>query len=544
MIIRLKFSLTIFCLLVLVKVNSQIWERTYSNPYNGSVVLQIKEGYDKGFFIFGDIIFGNTGKIGWIIKTNLNGEILFEKKLGNASNQWGIQGGSITLDGGIVVTGVCDTLDQEWSDAYILKLDACMNVEWCRIFHEYNDPDYGIRIISLENNGFIFLIFNWGYGGYDHSTWLMHLDDTGEIIWEQEYFVSDTLVDGEFPRWLEILPDNRYLITGYCYAPDSGQELPWWVRPMLIYTDSSGETIWEIPWGYTNPFTEPVSGEGFQSILNFNSIYSCISNYHGPNPGYAPCIIKTSILGEPVYFKDIKENTEYGKASTLLKWNDSILISGIAYQYADSNANLSAVKIDTNGLIKDEKIICHSGYIPMDAIKTFDDKILITAWDWVSNKYVIKLWKLNSDLEYDSIYTQPRTYDSLCPDTIPSGTLFFNCDIITGMQEPVKNTAKVRMKVYPNPACEVVHIIMPECLQRQTATRHFNVTTIFHQWNKELELQVFDGFGRPVTTCMIQPGEKETTIDISTWPGGIYLFRLVYLDTIVATEKVVVYGEP
>ena len=102
------------------------------------------------------------------------------------------------------------------------------------------------------------------------------------------------------------------------------------------------------------------------------------------------------------------------------------------------------------------------------------------------------------------------------------------------------NTEKVRMRVFPNPAHGVVHVQLPQCIQRKTQTAHLNVTTVFHRWSGMLTFAAFDGFGRRLYQRTIQPGESEFTLDTSGWPAGIVLLRLEYLGTQVATEKVVI----
>ncbi|HTX87707.1 MAG TPA: T9SS type A sorting domain-containing protein [Bacteroidales bacterium] len=162
------------------------------------------------------------------------------------------------------------------------------------------------------------------------------------------------------------------------------------------------------------------------------------------------------------------------------------------------------------------------------------------ADDWFGNKYIFYLWKLNEDLEYDSIYTQPHRYDSLCPDSIQSGTLYFQCDVEVGIRENVINTEKVKMHIYPNPASDILHVEMPECIQKESKTEHFTVTTIFHQRYKDLWLQAYDAMGRMVFQQMVRPGEKEVMLNVSAWSPGMYYFRLVYGDTMVASQKAII----
>ena len=243
-----------------------------------------------------------------------------------------------------------------------------------------------------------------------------HVDDTGSILWEQTYFSNDTLVKPDWSETLTLTPENKYLITGTCYTPDSGQVNPQWSRPMIILADSSGETVWEIPWMLTSQYI----GEGFQSIWSGNKVYSAISKYaRSPDTTHSsPCLIVTSSQGSPVMSKKIIESTDYGKATTITRISDSSFFLGGCYDPGYYlNPTLSVFNVDPFGNVRKEKVLSHTVYIPKDAIITQDNKYLITANDQVGDNFVIKLWKLNLNLDYDSIYTRPFTYDSLCPSS-------------------------------------------------------------------------------------------------------------------------------
>ncbi|MDP1623330.1 MAG: T9SS type A sorting domain-containing protein [Bacteroidales bacterium] len=516
----------------------QEWIKIFSSNNYQTVSYQLLEDYDKGIIIGANLSFGTIMKIGWIIKTDINGNILWEKRLGNGARQWGVIGIDKTPDGGVIVAGACDTLDNGWGDPFVVKLSACGEIEWCRVFNNVNDYDFGCKIKTLPDNSYIFLVKDWGEEF--NSVWLMHLNVNGGIIWEQEYFLSDTLVVPYADNDLYLTSDGNYLVTGTCYRPISGQVQPYWLWPMMILADSTGEAVWETAWGYTLPFPEQVGGEGFQSVQTESGYYTCISNYHGQAPNYAPCLIKTSPSGEPVSFHDLIPNTAFGKASTINKLSDSVLFIGAWYKIPTVPPNLSVLKTDTLGNIIAEKVLNHKDYIPRDAIVTHDNKYLITAVDIVSNKYIFYLWKLNQDLGYDTVYTQPMVYDSLCPHAITNSTLYFNCDLAVGTGEQGITTEKVRMKVYPNPGHRIVHVKMPERIQKQAETEHFKVITTFHQWHKNLEFEVYDIFGKRVYKRIIIPLEKEFQIDVSAWKSGMYLFRLSYGGTMVADEKVIV----
>jgi len=516
----------------------QEWIKTFSSTTKHLFIYEIQEDYDQGYLLCANKGITTNMKIGWLIKTDINGNVLWEKSLGNGSRKWAIVGMDITQDGGIVLAGVSDTLDPSSWDPFIVKLNACGELQWCHVFNNVDDPDYGITIRSLPDDGYVFLLKDWGSEELN-SVWLMHLDMNGEIIWEQEYFQNDTLVVPYSDKDLLITPEGKYLVTGVCYRPDSGQVQPYWLWPMMILADSTGDAVWEIPWGYTLPFTDRVGGEGFQSVKTENAYYSCISHYHWPNVHYSPGLIKTSLIGEPVSYQDLIPNTTYGKATTITKISDSVLFIGAGY-VLDTISFLSVLKTDTLGTVLAEKVLNHSDFIPKDAMLTLDNKYLITAPDIVNNKYIFYLWKLNQNLGYDSIYTAPHLYDSLCPYPVTTSTLFFQCDLAVGMEEPVKNTDKVRMHIFPNPGHESIHVDLPECIQKQFETEHLTVTTIFHKWYKELEFEVFDLFGKLIFKQNVKPSERDILIDVSGWNRGIYCFRLSYGGMAVATEKVIV----
>ena len=520
----------------------QVWLRTFSSNEYDQFIYQIREDYDNGILMCANKGFPNNLNIGWIIKTDINGNVLWEKELGYGNRKWAIGGIDISQDGSVILAGVCDTLDMEWWDPFIIKLSVCGEVEWCHVFHTDNDPDYGIKIQTLPDQNYIFLVKDWDVTP-SSSVWLMKLDPYGGIIWKQRYFQFDSLGYPYNETDLKVLPDGKYLVTGTCYHPVSGQTQPDWVWPMLIMTDPTGETVWEIPWGYTLPFTEQVGGEGFQSVITDHAIYSCISNYHGPAPNYAPCLIKTSLSGNPLAYHDLKHNTNFGKASTITKLSDSILLFGIWYQSGSFPQTLSVIKTDTMGTVLKETTLNHSEYIPKDATLTQDQKLLITAWDYNTayNKYMFHLWKLNQNLDFDSIYTIPRVYDSLCPYPIVSSTLSMPpCNLTVGKEELMVDEERIRMTVYPNPGRGIIHVKLPERVRLESQTKNFTIQTTFHQWNKTLELHVFDLFGRCVLQQSIAAGSRETTLDATGWQQGMYFLRLSYSGRKVAEEKLII----
>ena len=536
--IKIAILLALFILQSIVG-ESQDWIRIFSDPTRGIAPEQIRESYDGGYLLATNLIWSGWERIGQMNKLDINGNIIWTKSFGNGGVKWHIHGFDQTPDRGLIISGVCDTLDPAWQDAFVIKLNACMEPVWCKIFHLGEGADYAQKIISLQDNTSIVLFHKISLSPFDITVWLFHLDASGEMIWKQEYLKNDSLSYPDTENALYLTADNKYLITGTCYSTIFGQTDPKWPWPMLILADSSGDGVFEIPWGYKLPFPEMVFGEGFQSVQLNAEVFSCISDYHYPVNFYTPCLIKTDLTGNPISYHDLIQNTVFGKAHTITKFPDSILFIGVGYSLDTATFYLSVEKTDTIGNILNNKIVSNSSYGPIDAIRSIDNKYLITTMDKINNKFITYLWKLNYDLEYDTIYNQPRRYDSLCPDTIISGTIFPDCDVVVDVRGSMTKE-HCSLHAYPNPAHTKVHIDLPDCIIKETKTTHFTVTSTIYQWHKDLWLQAYDPMGRMVYQQMVKPGEKEVTLNVSTWSRGMYYLRLVYGDTMVASEKIII----
>jgi len=169
------------------------------------------------------------------------------------------------------------------------------------------------------------------------------------------------------------------------------------------------------------------------------------------------------------------------------------------------------------------------------SVISFDEKIVS-----ISGKSLkIYFYKLNSDLEYDSLYTMPRTYDSLCPYPIVSDTVDPDCGLIVNIQDPEVEPESYRLKIYPNPASGHLTIEVPEFLEKRTGPSDFQGSTVYHQWGSAT-LEAWDLFGMKLLERQVTQGSAPVELDISHWPAGMVVFRLVYRGETVSTKKVVV----
>ena len=497
------------------------------------------EGYDKGYFIGGEFIDSDgSPRNGFVLKTDINGEVLWYKTIGEDDDGTVVNDIEFANDAGYILSGSTNKTDP-WGDSFIMKLNSCVEIEWCRIYTSMPDSADYIASVHQIPGGYIALMRRGGEMFKTDHIMLLRLDENGDLIWQQSYAQNDSLIKGADGNDMNVTPDNHYLISGYCYYPDSGTTGPRYLKPLIIKVDSTGAVDWKLPWSYING--ESFYGQAFRSIMdNQEFIYSGgrhIEDTATP-PGDRPTVIKTDMNGNEIAYYDIRNNTWQAIIYTLNWFVDSTIALGGAWTYQPSSEGISrVVKVDRDFNLLDSITIFSDYWTFSDAVTTFDNKLLIigSIYKYIRNSYA---WKLNSDLEYDSIYTHPYVYDSLCSHQIPSDTIPLDC-VLVGIDEPFKDPETGKIMVYPNPASEKIHIFLPDQLKTGMKNKIFQLTTVYHQWKSTI-LEIYDFFGRRVFSKEILKSEKELVIDVSAWPKGMYVVRLIYNKETVGSEKIIV----
>lgn len=126
------------------------------------------------------------------------------------------------------------------------------------------------------------------------------------------------------------------------------------------------------------------------------------------------------------------------------------------------------------------------------------------------------------------------------------GTLVFEHPA-TGYEFPVETGKGTGFRLYPNPAPGRVTVQLPEYLVRQiarpadqlTGEHELSETTGFTQG--PVMLTVYNLFGETLMEKPLGLGSGSLDLDLSTWPSGLVIFRLVHQEEPVYTEKLIVY---
>jgi len=511
---------------------SQDWIKVYGDETSG-IGRYVIETYDKGYLFLGS---RNSYKYGWLIKTDINGNIIWDKRIGNNNTDNVPFNIEQTSDNGYIICG-STTKYNAYSDVYIQKFNVCAEPEWCKLFSNPVDNDYGQRVKQLSDGGYLFLTRYLGNDLVNKRIHLTKFDSIGNLQWQHLYAQSDSGIMNEEGLDLLILNNNKYLITGDCYYPDPVQQKVWWLRPFLIMTDSLGELVWETPWTFDGYF----HGKGKSSVIDSSiNIYTIGQNCSGPNGNYVPSLMKTSALGNELYHANIIEDNLYIGGGTTINWiNDSMLFITAVWSDYNDNPYTAFLKVDTLGNLIDSL----TGYPLSNEIwwttKTFDGKFVSVGTHYDGN-WDMYAFKVNENMEYDSIYTQPFTYDSLCPDTIISETYDLECDILVDIYEPFTTKEGSKMNIFPNPAKDNITIELPKYIISEQNTEHFQVTKVHYQYTNNAVLEFYDIFGHKLKEIKVPKGQQQLKVDVSRWNNGLYIAVLRNNNTIITKQKFIV----
>ena len=503
----------------------QEWIRIYGQGLN-AVGMYVIEDYDRGFDILGMV---NNYKYAWLIKTDVNGNILWDKRFGNGQYDIGSSNIEQTNDGGYIL---CGTMEKYGSaDAYIIKLNACAEIEWCKVLRTPKNYDIAVRVKQTFEGDFVMLGAYFVTNPYSNVS-LFKFNSSGDFIWHQ-FYPLDSLYYDDQPADL-LVDTNGYLVTTSRYYPESGTSWPAPVRHNFIKTDTAGNQLWNLVYGTGIHFC------GWPWAVKKNNM----GNYYEAGnqlvaTGHAAAFVKVLNDGTQSYNSTLISGTTSGGLSSIDFLNDTLLIMAGGWTLNDTTHD-AFFRTDTLGNHLKTKELPRVTNSFISTAKSIDNKFITVGNDAPDGILKIIAVKINSDLEYDSIYTTPYKYDSLCPHPIVSDTVDPDCEnVYVDIEEPFTNPETTKLKVFPNPSSDKVTIEMPKYLVLNNTTSKILSTTIYHQW-KSVMLEVYAITGKKVMEREINRSVTMLVLDVSVWGKGIYAFRLVYQKQEVGNALVVV----
>jgi hypothetical protein len=530
--IRIYYYLMKFLLLaifLLLELNNYAqWPKVFGHDSFDMTGRSIHESYDNGVYITGGVrLNSGSNSQGYIMKTDINGYFLWKRYF---SNQFGsnVQGLSMCLNGDLLVSGEIWHSYDEDRDGFFAKLNSCGEKQWCKIIYE-KGVSSNFENVLLPDGGFIILGGIWTYSY--NRIWLYRIDSEGSLIWKKT-LAPDTTYLQETGYNLTLTSDACVLVTGFTYTvrePGLAWSTPFWVK-----LDLDGNQQWALPW---IPNTHNIGDFGRTRRDSKGNFYS--GGNYGTLTKQDACIYKFTNTGDTLKHMIVFDQGDGSVIKALDFFSDSTLFLGQAWGIGSTGYS-RVFKCDTTGNIIKSLNVPLDGMPVNYSVLSKDNKILglserLTLYG--TPHLETCLFKFNQNLEYDSAYTIPRTYDSLCTGVIiPEETLDLDCEIVN-VSEPIEAESGLNLIVYPNPSSSIITISLPDHFIEESRTGQFKVITTLYKLFGDKYIEIVNMNGRIMDSMLIPDDQTSIVVDISQWPQGMYMVRLINKGKVWAQGK-------
>jgi len=257
-----------------------MWQKTYTHPdYDQAAALKLTPDGKI-------IIVGRTESIGvyndvLLIKTDLNGNLIWRKRFGNTFDEkyYSIEinnNNTEYLLGGRYGYSMSGT---DYYDMSIMRTDTAGNIVWQQQYGTVGGNEYGGIAISTLDSGYAIC------GIYNNSAAVLKINKFGAVQWNKNYgFPSNS-----FMRQVIQLKDSSFaMIASSAYIPTNS------LTAFLLKADKYGNQMWQRV--YPGPTTIPNYFYGFNTTADKGFIMTGQYNHIG-QPYQNMWLVKTDSLG-------------------------------------------------------------------------------------------------------------------------------------------------------------------------------------------------------------------------------------------------------
>ena len=280
------------------------WQKCYGGS-NYEDIRSIQQTTDGGYIFAGwtdswdgDITIHHGGDDVWVVKTDQNGQIQWQKCYGGTDND-GASGIQQTTDGGYIIIALTNstngdvTFNHGGDDYWLIKIDSFGLIQWQKCYggsaeddaygggQQTSDGGYILCGTSECNDGDV----TGNHGGWDY--WVVKTDHLGALQWQKCY--GGTNFDEECS--VQQTTGGGYILCGFSQSNDGdvtgnhgGQD--YWV----VKTNPSGTIIAERSCGGSS------DEEALSCIQTINGTYVVagyttstdgdVTNSHGSSDGW------------------------------------------------------------------------------------------------------------------------------------------------------------------------------------------------------------------------------------------------------------------
>lgn len=270
----------------------------------------------------------------YLAKTDLNGNMLWQKTFGGTQNEFA-RDIVITADMGIALVGYSESFGAGTENIYLVRTDVNGNTLWTQTYGGANQ-NQGLALDLNSDGGFIIAGYTNNMGAGSDDVYLIRTDSLGNMLWQKTY--GGTNVDRAYA--VKQTTSGGFILAGYTSSFSASYEF------YLINTDANGDTLWTKRFGGISNdrsyAVQQTSDGGFIALgytLSFGS---------GQSDVY---IIKTDASGNIQWTKVYGGSTfDYGYAINQLPDNGYIIAGETeSYGFGGGKPDMYIMRLDPVG---------------------------------------------------------------------------------------------------------------------------------------------------------------------------------------------------
>jgi hypothetical protein len=200
------------------------WDKTYGGAGQDDARSLVQTG-DGGYMLAGyTSSFGAGGYDFWLVKTDTNGNVEWNKTYGGPDDDWAFSM-TMTNDHGYALAGRTNSFGNGNWDFWLVKTNATGDKEWDTTFGGTGD-DEAFSVTQVEDGGYALCGHTYSFGMGDADAWIVKTDNLGNERWNQTFGGANE----DMARSLSRTSDNGLIVAGWTYSLGSGASDFWLMK--------------------------------------------------------------------------------------------------------------------------------------------------------------------------------------------------------------------------------------------------------------------------------------------------------------------------